>query len=581
MNLPTVRVVVLNWNSAWFSRRCLTALTATEYPTEHLEIVLVDNASVDGSLEQIQAAFPYIRIIGNEANLGFAEGCNRAMRDLHGVDHVALVNNDAVPDPGWLRPLVDALERDPAAGAAAALLVLEPAFTRVDIEVAVGGALLESVRIGHIDVLDRSLAFGLRSVGRPEWPMTLDHYVDDAATLLLPAGPGERSIEVTARGSGRMTVRTEGDEAQLELAADPATTVVRSGADREERVNGLGTDLNDVGEGFDRHYGEPLASVHGDDGVIVPGFCGGGVLLRADMLREVGLFDPEFFAYYEDSDLAWRARSSGWHTVAVPESVIRHAFGGSAGSQARGFFFLNYRNWLLAVLRSGDRNVRRRARRRVRQRLTWAIRVNVLSRLRRGRRPDGLLVWEWLRVVAGVAAAGVAGRRRLGRNRATVLPGAVRTTRVQSRLQPPPAHRPPRSRSGGPLVVYVELPAFDRESTAARLAAGLTVSESRIDAVALRRSATAGSGFRRATPAEWAGMLGLDPGAARGVVPDTLDLDELDPAAVLLSSSSVLSIGSTEVVELDELLRDIGESGTNTDLVGFVGRKLLEHFHTP
>ena len=106
---PYVRVVVLNWNSAWYTRRCLEALAATEYPADRVEVVLVDNGSVDGSLERLRDWFPDIRVVANGANLGFAEGCNRAMRDRDGVDAVALINNDAVPSPGWLRPLVDAL----------------------------------------------------------------------------------------------------------------------------------------------------------------------------------------------------------------------------------------------------------------------------------------------------------------------------------------------------------------------------------------------------------------------------------------------------------------------------------------
>ena len=56
--LPRVRVVVLNWNSAWYTRRCLRSLEKTEYPADRLEVVLVDNGSIDGSLEQLRHCFP-------------------------------------------------------------------------------------------------------------------------------------------------------------------------------------------------------------------------------------------------------------------------------------------------------------------------------------------------------------------------------------------------------------------------------------------------------------------------------------------------------------------------------------------
>ena len=96
---PRVRVVVLNWNSWWFTRRCLRSLAATDHPADRLEVVLVDNGSIDGSLERLCHEFTGVTVVRNGANLGFAEGCNRAMRDLDGVDMVALVNNDAVVRP--------------------------------------------------------------------------------------------------------------------------------------------------------------------------------------------------------------------------------------------------------------------------------------------------------------------------------------------------------------------------------------------------------------------------------------------------------------------------------------------------
>lgn len=588
---PAVRVVVLNWNAAWFTRRCLRSLEATIYPKGSLEVVLVDNASIDGSVEQMRAEFPDVRLIRNNSNLGFAEGCNRAMRDLGGVDFVALINNDAVVEPSWLEPAVDALADDPRAGAAALMMVLEPAFTRLELNVSGGSALLESVRVGGIDVLDRCLAEGVRSVGRPDWPMTLDRHVDDRAVLLLPIGEGDRAIHVQASGIGELRVASGSDQAEVILDPEGGVVTVDAGQDRQERLNGLGTDLNEVGEGFDRHYGEPLMSAAGEDSAAVQGFCGGGVLLRASMLRDVGLFDPKFFAYYEDTDLSRRAALGGWRTIAVPDSVIRHAFGGSAGSKARGFFFLNYRNWLLSVIRNGDRAQRRAALGRFGERFRWAIRANVLSPLKHLRCPDLLLVGEWLRVLIGVLARMVdIGQRR--------PPGAEAMEHVRSRLQPRPRHRPPASRPGGPLLVYVEVPdgsgAIDTEGPEAQLVSRLSSTNAMIDAVAVRASGTAASGYRRATPSEWARMLGLEDWQPSPVEPAELDLDVLDADAVFVGSThdrparirSVLldSLTSDADAGADNNVRDgaggetaAGRSGDPVE----VGRLLLDRFGTP
>ena len=321
------------------------------------------------------------------------------------------------------------------------------------------------------------------------------------------------------------------------------------------------------------------------------------MLLRAEMLARVGLFDPAFFAYYEDTDLSWRARRSGFRTVAVPESVIRHAFGGSAGAKARGFFFLNYRNWLLTVLRNGDSAQRRRALGRVTERFRWAVRANLLSPLKHGRRPDVLLVGEWARVLAGVAATRASARvRGLAARPGGRLPGAARATRVRSRLQPSPSPRPPSSRSGGPLLVYVELSASDLTACRAdgpgstpgcRLAAGLSSLRSAIDAVAVVASPTAGSGYRRATPREWADLLGLGRDGVRPVPPGDLDLAELDPHAVLVfwdgppDTRRPASRSVTRAPVAVATVAELADGAPAQDLVGAVADRLLALYGTP
>ena len=74
--------------------------------------MLVDNVSTDGVLEEVRRTRPDVTVIASAENEGFGRACNRAMADLAGVDHVALINNDAVPEPRWLAPLGDALDAD-------------------------------------------------------------------------------------------------------------------------------------------------------------------------------------------------------------------------------------------------------------------------------------------------------------------------------------------------------------------------------------------------------------------------------------------------------------------------------------
>jgi GT2 family glycosyltransferase len=121
---PRVRVIVLNHNGGDDVLRCVTALRATDWPRDSLELVVVDNASTDGSVEKIAASHPDVEIVAAGANLGFPAN-NLALRDLSSVAFVALVNNDAFVEPGWLEPLVSELEGDGRVGAANALVLFE------------------------------------------------------------------------------------------------------------------------------------------------------------------------------------------------------------------------------------------------------------------------------------------------------------------------------------------------------------------------------------------------------------------------------------------------------------------------
>lgn len=71
------------------------------------------------------------------------------------------------------------------------------------------------------------------------------------------------------------------------------------------------------------------------------------------MLRDVGVFDPTSRLLRGHPTSRGEA-SSRWRVLCVPESVVHHLHGGSAGPEAQGFFFLNYRNWLVTVLRNGS-----------------------------------------------------------------------------------------------------------------------------------------------------------------------------------------------------------------------------------
>lgn len=79
------------------------------------------------------------------------------------------------------------------------------------------------------------------------------------------------------------------------------------------------------------------------------GPCGGAALYLRAMLDEVGLFDEDFFAYYEDVDLAWRARNAGWRCLYAPQARVYHAHSATGGQDPARKRYLIGRNkvWTL------------------------------------------------------------------------------------------------------------------------------------------------------------------------------------------------------------------------------------------
>jgi GT2 family glycosyltransferase len=114
-DLPTASVIIVNMNGREDLERCLPAIMRQDY--DNCEILLIDNASTDGSCEYVARAFPEVRIVRNDANLGYA-GANNIGFQLARGEYLAVLNPDTEVRAGWLRELVLALDAHPEAGLA-------------------------------------------------------------------------------------------------------------------------------------------------------------------------------------------------------------------------------------------------------------------------------------------------------------------------------------------------------------------------------------------------------------------------------------------------------------------------------
>ncbi|MBW4446674.1 MAG: glycosyltransferase [Spirirestis rafaelensis WJT71-NPBG6] len=129
-NLPSVTVIVLNYNGLRHLQDCFSSLLKLDYPKDKLELMLVDNASKDGSVGYVKASYPQVRIVCNKDNLGFASGNNCGAREATG-EYIIFLNNDMWVDPQFVRGLVKAVQSEPGVVSAGAK-ILNWDGTRID-----------------------------------------------------------------------------------------------------------------------------------------------------------------------------------------------------------------------------------------------------------------------------------------------------------------------------------------------------------------------------------------------------------------------------------------------------------------
>jgi GT2 family glycosyltransferase len=222
---PTVCISIVTFNSSRYIRRCLNAVMAQK--GIRVTVVVVDNASADGTAAILGEFGNRIQVIWNQSNVGFAEAQNQGIRASR-AEWVLTLNPDLLMEEDFVRRLVDAGELDARAGA-------------------VCGKLL--------------------SIGKGFQPLA-ERRIDSTGLFFTP------TVRHFDRGSREL------DDGAY---------------DRAEYVFGA---------------------------------CAAAALYRRQMIDDVsidgGFFDPDFFAYREDADVAWRAQLLGWRCIYTPAAVGWH-----------------------------------------------------------------------------------------------------------------------------------------------------------------------------------------------------------------------------------------------------------------
>lgn len=279
------------------------------------EVVVVDNGSSSGAVGAA-ARLAGARVVRLDFNAGFPAGVNAGVRAATG-DLVALLNDDAMAEPGWLASARRVLEDDPAVGVVAPKLVFALPYAEVcfdDEPRRIGtdtrdlGRPLRAATVGGVDVLERLVGPGVHRIEHGE--------MDDRA------GPWRWT---TGREPIYVPLGPDGDPDEVLIDGEQAPV-----AGEVRLINNAGSYLSTEGWGGDYGYLSP------DDGRFDAraerfGACGGAMVTRAETLARVGAFAGSFFAYYEDLDWCWRARLAGLRAVYEPAGVVRHVGGVTSG----------------------------------------------------------------------------------------------------------------------------------------------------------------------------------------------------------------------------------------------------------
>ncbi len=108
-SLPSVAIVILNWNGRKFLEQFLPSVTTSTYG--NYSVLIADNASPDDSVIFLRQNYPGLKILKNTSNEGFAKGYNLALRQVE-ADYYVLLNNDVEVEAGWIEPVITLMESD-------------------------------------------------------------------------------------------------------------------------------------------------------------------------------------------------------------------------------------------------------------------------------------------------------------------------------------------------------------------------------------------------------------------------------------------------------------------------------------
>ena len=363
---PLVSVLIVTHNSQEYLSALARALEQQSYHS--FELIIVDNASTDNSIEESQRLFQNssfaVTITKCPANSGFAGGCNLALHESQG-ELIALLNTDAIPEKDWLLELVHALRLNPWAAVASPKILFNGYFQRINL-------FFPSPVIIALKPIVQSLTYpkiflrtgtqeGVDSIrSNPHGCISFDLPSETKFIPLLITPVDEPEFIHTntpssaESSSPQLRVESEANMTYVSIpwgswtGNDPLTISIPKGAPQFRIVNNAGSTSGRIlDHPKDRGFGNIDCSYY-DHPIRTSRFCGCAPLIRRSAVIDRQLFSKEFFAYYEDSDLGrWLIQNKRGESIYWPRAVVSHYHSSTIGEKSPAWTYLTQRSWIL------------------------------------------------------------------------------------------------------------------------------------------------------------------------------------------------------------------------------------------
>ncbi|MBN2073000.1 MAG: glycosyltransferase [Actinobacteria bacterium] len=386
---PLISIVTVNYNGKIYLEKLFDSILSLDYPQEKLQIIMVDNNSTDDSIKFVRNRYPAVEIVALKENRGYAGGNNEGLKIARG-DYIALVNNDCTVNPDWIRQMLPLFRQSSEGSRIGAVgpkvvfywpyiplqMIARSADFKEDAKVLknsrrlgvmVSGAGIRTRKTGKN--LDRGQADGaeIRYL-EGFYPAETDakgrvfRWTNESAVMALPIVDSDEDLVLKLKLSSYLTPNklklVIGEEilSEIRLTRRPVNIVLKIPRNffkyKKDIINSCGVKINRSLYSRDRGF---CSFDDGQYSGIEEIFALSGSSFMADrrMFEDCGFFDEDFFTYYEDIDLFWRARLKGWKHFFTPNTTVRHHHCGTGKEWSPEFTYYVLRNRLLMIYKNG------------------------------------------------------------------------------------------------------------------------------------------------------------------------------------------------------------------------------------